>query len=132
MKNKLFSVIGIGAFLFGSQAAWAALPKMEGPVNDLAGVLAPEAEQAIKSRIRAVEAATTAEIAVVTVRSLEGETVETYANRLFNQWGIGKKGKDNGVLILAAIEDRKIRIEVGYGLEGTLPDGRCGQIIRMS
>jgi uncharacterized protein len=77
-----------------------------------------------------VERETTAEVAVVTVTSLEGMTVDDYANRLFKQWGIGQKGKDNGVLILVAPGERQIRIEVGYGLEPVLPDGLAGNIIR--
>jgi uncharacterized protein len=67
---------------------------------------------------------------VVTVKSLEGRPVEDYANRLFNAWGIGKKGRDNGVLVLVARDEREMRIEVGYGLEGVLPDGLAGAVIR--
>jgi uncharacterized protein len=76
-----------------------------------------------------IEQKTSAEVAVVTVRDLGGGSIDDYASRLFEKWGIGKKGKDNGVMLIAAIDDRKVRIEVGYGLEGILPDGKCGEIL---
>jgi uncharacterized protein len=66
---------------------------------------------------------------VVTIPSLEGQSVDTYTLKLFNQWGVGKKKKDNGVMLLIAPQDRKVRIEVGYGLEATIPDGRAGRIL---
>jgi len=108
----------------------AALPDHTGAVTDLASVLSPGVEQQLLARLGEVEAKTTAEIAVATVPSLDGLSVEDYGNRLFRQWGIGQKGKDNGVLILVAPSDRKMRIEVGYGLEGVLPDGLAGDIVR--
>ena len=66
----------------------------------------------------------------MTVKDLGGDTIENAAVTLFKEWGIGKKGKDNGILILVSINDRKAKIEVGYGLEGILPDGLCGEILR--
>jgi uncharacterized protein len=108
----------------------AALPKPDGFVNDFAGALTPETKTALDALVRDVEQQTSAEIAVATVPSLEGMTVEEYANRLFREWGIGKKGQDNGVLVLVATGERKMRIEVGYGLEPILPDGLAGEIIR--
>ncbi len=116
--------------LFTTGSMLAALPDHTGAVTDLASVLSPDAEQAIRARVEDVEAKTTAEIAVATVPSLDGTSVEDYANRLFRQWGIGQRGKDNGVLILVAPTERQVRIEVGYGLEGVLPDGLAGDIIR--
>jgi uncharacterized protein len=73
---------------------------------------------------------TTAEVAVVTIDTLNGFTIEEYANNLFRKWGIGNKEKNNGVLILISKNDRKFRIEVGYGLEGILPDGKTGSYLR--
>lgn len=67
---------------------------------------------------------------MLVVRSLEGESLEDYSHRVATAWALGKKGKDNGVLLFIAVDDRKLRIEVGYGLEGLLPDSRCGRIIR--
>jgi uncharacterized protein len=73
---------------------------------------------------------TEAELSVVTLADLGGDEIEPVAVDLFQAWGIGKKGKDEGALILLASKERRVRIEVGYGLEGILPDGRCGTIIR--
>jgi uncharacterized protein len=105
-------------------------PKAQGYVTDEANILDPSKRQTLENQLAAFEQSTTNEIAVATVPSLEGETVDQYTVELFKAWGIGKKGKDNGVLILVAPNERKARIEVGYGLEGQLPDGLCGQIIR--
>jgi uncharacterized protein len=110
--------------------AVAALPQPQGSINDFADVLSPEVEGQLDAIVKGVAADTSAEIAVVTVRSLEGQTVEQYALELFNAWGIGKKAQDNGVLVLVAPADRAMRIEVGYELEGVLPDGLAGEIIR--
>lgn len=108
----------------------AAFPSPQGPINDVAHVLDVATTTELEKLVADVRDKTTAEIAVVTVPSLDGMTVEEYANKLFAAWGIGKKGKDNGVLILVAPTERKIRIEVGYGLEPVLPDGLAGDIIR--
>ncbi|HAK12506.1 MAG TPA: methanol dehydrogenase, partial [Chitinophagaceae bacterium] len=70
------------------------------------------------------------QIAVVLIRSLEDYPIEEYANKLFREWGIGNKKTNNGVLLIAAIDDRKVRIEVGYGLEGAIPDIVANNIIR--
>jgi uncharacterized protein len=113
------------------QAPLLAAPlKPQGYVSDFANILTPEVRAELQALVRETEQRTSAEIAVVTVSSLDGETVEQYANRLFKEWGIGKKGADNGVLVLVAPSERKVRIEVGYGLEPVLPDGLAGQIIR--
>jgi uncharacterized protein len=107
-----------------------AFPAPQGRVTDAAAIIDAGAKTELESLIRATEEKTTAEIAVVTVSSLDGMTVEEYGNRLFNEWGIGKKRTDNGVLVLVAPTERNIRIEVGYGLEPILPDGLAGEIIR--
>lgn len=98
-------------------------------VTDLTGTLRPQTIQQLNQIIDALETETTAEIAVVVVHSLEGQEIEEFAHDLFQRWGIGKKGKDNGVLLLWSTGDRRIRIEVGYGLEAILPDGKCGAIL---
>lgn len=116
---------------FASGAARAdEFPRPQGRVNDFAGLLSAEQRANLAAQIEEVEQATSAELALVTVPSLGGRTVEDYANRLFNEWGIGKGEADNGVLILVAPHDREMRIEVGYGLEGILPDGLAGAVIR--
>ena len=106
------------------------VPSPAGWVNDFAGVISPEYKQKLDSLISELDAKTSAEIAVVTVNSISpfGET--EYARLLFDKWKPGKKGKDNGVLILLAVQERRWRIETGYGVEGILPDGLCGEIGR--
>ncbi len=98
-------------------------------VADYAGVLDSQSYQKMTGVIQELEQKTGAEIAVVTVKTLGNESIDDFSVRLFQKWGIGKKGKDNGVLLVAAIEDKKTKIEVGYGLEGILPDGLCGEIL---
>ncbi len=97
-------------------------------VNDLAGVIDSQTEQAIISEAGKLDDATKAQIVAVTVKSLDGRPLEEYATELFRQWGIGSKESDNGVLILVDTGGRQSRIEVGYGLEGILPDGKTGRI----
>lgn len=126
--------LGVALLLVSLTAPLAAraeeLPRAHGFVNDFAGVLDADGRTEIESLLRETEQNTSAEIALAVVPSLDGRTVEDYANALFNEWGVGKHGKDNGVLVLVAPTERKIRIEVGYGLEPILPDGLAGEIIR--
>lgn len=97
-------------------------------VYDGAQVLSEETEQYILNSSRELESKTGAQIVVVTIPSLEGRSLEEYATELFRQWGIGDAKKNNGLLLLCAVEDRQFRVEVGYGLEGDLPDGKTGRI----
>lgn len=101
-----------------------------GYVNDFAGVLDAAGAQAIENYCGDLERATGAQIAVVTVKSLDGEPIEDVANRLYRQWGIGKKGADEGLLLLLAVQDRKDRAEVGFGLEPVITDGYSGSVLR--
>ena len=98
-------------------------------VTDMAGGLRPDTVAKLNALIGGLQKATGAEMAVVVVKSLDGQSVEEYAVKLFERWGIGKKGKDNGLLLLWSTTDRRVRLEVGYGLEATLPDGKAGAII---
>ncbi|MGE5654588.1 MAG: TPM domain-containing protein [Bacillota bacterium] len=98
-------------------------------VQDYANVIGNDAKAKMLSIAETLDERTSAQVAVVTVSSLNGLTIEKYATQLFEQWGIGAKGKDNGVLLLVAINDRRVRIEVGYGLEGKIPDSRAAKII---
>ena len=91
-------------------------------VTDVAGVLTPEQKQALENKLVAIDDSSSNQIAVVIIPSLDGYPKEEYANKLFRAWGIGDKKKNNGVLLLIAINDRQIWIEVGYGLEGAIPD----------
>jgi uncharacterized protein len=105
-------------------------PQPTGYVNDFAHVISLDQAQQIESLLSQLEQETGAQVAVVTVDSVEEGDIDGAAVDLFKAWGIGKKGKDNGVLILAAIKDRKGRIEVGYGLEAVITDGQAGSILR--
>src|SRR5580692_2761096 len=100
--------------------------KPQGYVNDFAGVLSGAAKEKLTALCAEVEQKTKAQIAIVTVSSLEGEPIEQFSIDLATAWGIGPKQKATGVLILLAPNDRKYRVEVGYGLEGILPDGKVG------
>lgn len=104
--------------------------KPSGYVNDFAGVLTPGGAQTLEAYCASVEQATKAEIAIVLVKSLEDDAIEDVAERLFREWGIGKKGADEGVLLIMAIEDRKYRAELGYGIEPIISDGTAGDIWR--
>lgn len=99
-------------------------------VNDFAGVLSPEDNQNLELKLKAYSDSTSSEIAIVTLKSIGMFDIADYSFKLGERWGIGKKGKNNGILILAAINERKMWIATGYGLEGALPDGLVGRIIR--
>lgn len=106
------------------------IPHPEGWVNDFAQVISPNYESKLNELISEIEQKTSAEIAVVTVNSISPFGENEYARKLFDNWRPGKKGKDNGVLVLLAVKERRWRIETGYGIEGLLPDGLCGEIGR--
>jgi len=101
----------------------------QGYVSDWAGVFTPEQKSALEQRLAEARKTTGAELAVVTLPSLMGGEINDFANKLFQQWGIGEKDKDNSILLLAAIADRRVRIEPGYGFEAVLTDARCGRIL---
>ncbi|MFA6554741.1 MAG: TPM domain-containing protein [Candidatus Paceibacterota bacterium] len=117
-------IIPIGVFAYTSPG------KSSGFVNDFAGVLKVDDIQLMNSQLSSLEKSFGVEIVVVTIPSLGDEVIETYAIKLFEEWGIGNKDRDNGLLILVAPNDRQARIEVGYGLEGTITDIQSGNIIR--
>ena len=101
-----------------------------GFVNDFANVISSPEQQSLEARLVEFNQATSNEVSVVTVQNLGGDTIENFSEELFKDWGIGKKGKDNGILLIVAVDDHKMRIEVGYGLEGLLTDGEASSIIR--
>ncbi|MDF7807891.1 TPM domain-containing protein [Pontiellaceae bacterium B12219] len=105
-------------------------PKNGVAVYDYANVISASDKRQLESMIDELEQKTGAEIAVVTLQSLDGGQIDDFTNRLFEKWGVGQKGKDNGLMFLAAMQDRKMRIEVGYGLEGAIPDSKAGRIRR--
>lgn len=106
------------------------LPQPTNYVSDFAGVLSPQTENSLNALCLQVDRQAHAQIAVVAIKSLDGEPIENFATALEDKWKVGKKGTDRGILLLFATGDRKYRFEVGYGLEGILPDGRVGTIGR--
>jgi len=98
----------------------------QGYVNDFAGVVDSESRQKITALGEELDRKADAQLAVVTIHTLEGDTAQDFANRLFEKWGVGPKGKDRGVMVLLAVNDRQYWTEVGYGLEPILPDGKVG------
>lgn len=129
MKRLKLSVVFI---LLLTASAFAALnfPALTGRVVDEAHVLSPATVQSLDQTLAGYEKATTNQLVVVTVKSLQGVPIEQYGYQLGRSWGIGQKGKNNGVILLVAPKERKVRIEVGYGLEGDLTDARCSEIIQ--
>ena len=112
----------------GSSFAERPFPKPRGPVNDFADVIPQADEQKINLIVTELFQKTGTRVVVVTMPDIGGAEYNDYANRLYSAWGIGKKGVDKGVLIFITIKERKLRIEIGYGLEGILPDGLVGEI----
>ncbi|MCS6326142.1 MAG: TPM domain-containing protein [Nitrospira sp.] len=106
------------------------VPSLSGPVVDVAHVLPPATVEQLSQELRAHEAKTSNQVVVLIVPSLEGEPLFDFSHRVATTWKLGRKGTDSGVLLLVALKDRKVRLEVGYGLEGALTDARSAQIIR--
>jgi uncharacterized protein len=104
-------------------------PTLTGRVVDQAGVMSDESRADITAKSQAIEQKSGIQLVVATVKSLEGSDIETYANQLFRTWQLGQAQKNNGVLLLVAPNEHKVRIEVGYGLEGTLTDALSSVII---
>ncbi len=105
-------------------------PQLSGRVNDYARMLSPEAATRLEQKLAAFERDQSTQIVVLTIPTLQGDDIDQFAIRVADQWKIGQKGKDNGVLLIIAKAEHKVRIEVGMGLQGVLPDITAGQIIR--
>lgn len=115
--------------LCSAALAAPAFPELSGRVVDNAEMLSPQAERRLTERLAGHERAGGNQVVVVTVPDLGGETIEEYGYQLGRHWGIGQEGEDNGVLLIVAEQERRVRIEVGYGLEGTLTDALASNII---
>lgn len=129
LKKKLciFSVL---ICIAANLSAAVKVPAFREYVNDYANVINPQDEQEIIRYCSDLEDTTGIQLAVLTMPSLGGEDITSFAIRTCEEWGIGQKGSDNGALLLLAMEERDLRIEVGYGLEGKLTDAKCGLILR--
>ena len=130
MRKKFFFILLFSVLTCTYCASAENVPQPVGWVNDFANVISPDYRDKLNNLIQDLEAKTSSEIAVVTVSSIAPYDEKEYARMLFDNWKPGKKGKDNGVLVLLSIKERRWRIETGYGVEGILPDGVCGQIGR--
>ncbi|HUI68711.1 MAG TPA: TPM domain-containing protein [Nitrospirota bacterium] len=131
-KKLFLSVILATAFLTPHASASTPVPPAmpRDYVVDLAGVIGDDVRSKLNAYLAELEQKTTAQVLVLTVQSLDGEDIESFSLRTAEEWKLGRKGKDNGVLITVAVKDRKYRIEVGYGLESVLPDSAVGSIGR--
>jgi uncharacterized protein len=121
--------IALAAVAIAGASSARPVPFLAGRVVDEAQMLSPEARQRIEGKLTALEQQTTDQVVVLTIPSLDGAALESYSLEVAQTWHLGQKGKDNGVLLLIARDDRKMRIEVGYGLEGTLTDLKSKQIL---
>lgn len=128
----IITVIFIPGVLRTSALIAREVPEYDSPVMDLAGILNADEERVLERKIIDYRDSTAHEIGVLIITSLEGDDLETYANRVYNSWGIGGAEVDNGALLLIAMEERKIRLEVGYGLEAALTDIESGHIVGTS
>src|ERR1044071_8728175 len=127
------AVIGIVVLLALAGLAHAlTFPQLSGRVVDEANILDAPTRQALNDKLAAVEAKSGDQIVVVTLSSLQGTSIEDYGYQLGRHWGIGQKGVNNGALLIVAPNERKVRIEVGYGLEGALTDAVTKLIIENS
>ncbi|SFU39867.1 uncharacterized protein SAMN02799631_00449 [Methylobacterium sp. 174MFSha1.1] len=129
MRRVPEAVLALLLLLWAGGACALDLPPLTGRVVDGAGLLRPEESAALAAKLKAHEDKTTDQVVVATVPSLQGTSVEDFSNRLFRAWGLGTKARNNGVLFLIAPAERKVRIEVGYGLEGALTDALSKVII---
>jgi len=125
-----FSASAVVAFLFTIVAAFAlTFPTLTGRVVDQANIISAATRSALEQKLAGLEARSGIQLVVATISSLEGQEIEPYGNELFRTWKLGEKTKNNGVLLLVAPNERRVRIEVGYGLEGTLTDALSKVII---
>lgn len=126
-----FFLLASLALLLAAPAAWAAkeVPFLSAHVNDVAGIVPPPVRERLETKLADLEQRTGTQVTVLTMDSLDGDSIEDYAVRVFQTWKLGRKGVDDGVLFVVARQERRMRIEVGYGLESRLTDARSRQIL---
>ncbi len=115
---------------YSSLMAALAVPALTGRVNDYAGMISAPVKADLQTKLKQFETAESTQIVILTVQSLKGDPIEDFSIKVAEAWKIGQKGKDNGVLLIVSKDDHKVRIEVGYGLEGKLTDLMAGRIVR--
>ena len=127
---SIFLFIGLSLSVRASEKDFPQRPEPPRLVNDFAHMLNEQEIKNLEDKLVNIDKTTSTQITIVTIKNLGGYEVAQYAVELANRWGIGRKGKDNGVLLLASLDDHAINISTGYGLEGALTDAQCGRIIR--
>ncbi len=128
-RSRVLPVVAGIVLLVALAASALEVPYLGGRVNDLAAMLSDSFEASLEPQLEALEQETGAQVVVLTVATLDGDPVEDFAIRVAETWQLGREGVDDGVLLLIARDERQVRIEVGYGLEGTLPDALAHRII---
>jgi uncharacterized protein len=124
------SLVALSALGPLAQVRALEVPALTARVNDLAGLLSAGEREKLEAKLEAYERESGQQFALLTVPSLEGDPIEDFSIRVVEKWKLGKKGKDDGLLMIVAAQDRKIRIEVGYGLEGDIQDVYASRVIR--
>ena len=127
--SRIVAAIILLAGIWAAQLSALDVPGYTSPATDLAGLLSADELSALNLRLLDYRDKTSHEIAVLIIPTLGDEAIEDYAHKVFNKWGVGKSDKDNGVLFLMALQEKKTRIEIGYGLEGDLTDAESGRIV---
>ncbi len=131
MAGRHIPVLAVVVFAILAVTAFAVeVPFLAGRVNDQGDLLSDGTEEVLDERLRQLEEETGAQVAILTIPNLEGDPIEDFSIRVVETWKLGRAGVDDGVLILIARDERRMRIEVGYGLEGALTDAQAGRIIR--
>ena len=128
-KLKFLSIISL-FFVLVSSAFGLEVPELTNPIVDNASLISDGVETNINNKLEELSNSTGIQLGILTIPTLEGEVLESYSMKVVENWKLGSTEKDTGVLLLIALEERSIRIEVGYGLEGVLTDTKCGLIIR--
>jgi uncharacterized protein len=129
VKKYLFAFITVLLVITAAAAYALEVPALKGRVNDYGDMISPEAEKTIDRKLEAFEASDSTQVVILTVNSLEGDAMEDFTIRVAEKWKIGQAKKDNGVILFASKNDRRMRIEVGPGLEGVLTDLLAGRIL---
>lgn len=131
LNNKFKRVVLVSISLFLSAFVFAAkIPEYKGRVNDYANVISKGDETEIEKYLQMLDEQTGVQLMVLTVQNMGGDDISSYSMKVAEKWGTGHKGKDDGVLLVVAMDEHDLRIEVGYGLEDKLTDAKCGLIIR--